>query len=153
VSYISGLLFFDNLKVNYDNRTVLNELCLEISSNTIHGLVGLNGSGKTTLLNLFANLSKPDEGQISIPNDKIVGYLPQELVKAGNDSVYNEVLKAFEELNRMEQEIEELNQKLANLSIEEHHKHEQILHDLQHPAPRQSRVQDLILSQHEQRCL
>jgi ATP-binding cassette subfamily F protein 3 len=120
------------LSVTLSKKEIFNKVSFVINPKDRVGLIGKNGSGKTTLLNLFANLSKPDEGQISIPSDKVVGYLPQELVKANDDTVYNEVLKAFDELNRMEKEIEALNHKLANLTPDEHHKHEQILHDLQH---------------------
>ena len=58
------MIKIDNLKVNYGNNNVLNELCLEISSNTIHGLVGLNGSGKTTLLNTIYGLKSKVLGTI-----------------------------------------------------------------------------------------
>lgn len=121
-----------NLSVTLSQKEIFNKVSFVINPKDRVGLIGKNGSGKTTLLNLFAGISKPDDGQISIPNDKVVGYLPQELLKANNETVYNEVLKAFEELNRMEEEIELLNQKLASLSLDDHHKHEQILHDLQH---------------------
>jgi ABC-2 type transport system ATP-binding protein len=65
------MIKIDNLKVNYDNRTVLNELCLEISSNTIHGLVGLNGSGKTTLLNTIYGLKDKLQGTIRYKNEDL----------------------------------------------------------------------------------
>jgi ABC-2 type transport system ATP-binding protein len=63
------MIKIDNLKVNYGNNNVLNELCLEIPNNTIHGLVGLNGSGKTTLLNTIYGLKKKVAGTI-LYNDK-----------------------------------------------------------------------------------
>lgn len=58
------MIKIDNLQVNYGNNNVLNELCIEISSNTIHGLVGLNGSGKTTLLNTVYGLKNKIKGTI-----------------------------------------------------------------------------------------
>jgi len=61
----------DNLQVNYSNNNVLNKLSLKISSNTIHGLVGLNGSGKTTLLNTIYGLKKQVKGTIHY-NDKVI---------------------------------------------------------------------------------
>lgn len=63
------MIKIDDLKVNYGNHNVLNELCLEISSNTIHGLVGLNGSGKTTLLNTIYGQKNKVLGTIRY-NDK-----------------------------------------------------------------------------------
>ncbi len=58
------MIKIENLKVNYGNNNVLNDLCLEISGNTIHGLVGLNGSGKTTLLNTIYGLKSKVLGTI-----------------------------------------------------------------------------------------
>lgn len=65
------MIKIENLKVNYSNNNVLNELCLEISSNTIHGLVGLNGSGKTTLLNTIYGLKNKILGTIQYNDENI----------------------------------------------------------------------------------
>ena len=65
------MIKIDNLKVNYGNNNVLNELCLEISGNTIHGLVGLNGSGKTTLLNTIYGLKGKVLGTIKYKDEAI----------------------------------------------------------------------------------
>lgn len=65
------MIKIDNLKVNYGNNNVLNELCLEIYDNTIHGLVGLNGSGKTTLLNTIYGLKSKALGTVQCNNEAI----------------------------------------------------------------------------------
>lgn len=65
------MIKIDKLEVNYGNNNVLNELCLEIASNTIHGLVGLNGSGKTTLLNTIYGLKNKAKGTIRYYDEDI----------------------------------------------------------------------------------
>jgi ABC-2 type transport system ATP-binding protein len=65
------MIKIDNLKVNYGNYNVLNELCFEISCNTIHGLVGLNGSGKTTLLNTIYGLKDKLQGTIRYKDEDL----------------------------------------------------------------------------------
>ncbi len=65
------MIKIDKLKVNYGNNNVLNELCLDIASNTIHGLVGLNGSGKTTLLNTIYGLKSKTKGTIHYYDEDI----------------------------------------------------------------------------------
>ncbi len=65
------MIKIDNLKVNYGNHNVLNDLCLEIHGNSIHGLVGLNGSGKTTLLNTIYGLKNKVKGTILFNNRDI----------------------------------------------------------------------------------
>ena len=53
------------------NSKVLDSLCLTLSENKIHGIVGLNGAGKTTLLNAIYGLVKVDFGEISHEGKKI----------------------------------------------------------------------------------
>jgi len=65
------MIKIDKLNVNYGNNNVLNELCLDIASNTIHGLVGLNGSGKTTLLNTIYGLKSKVKGTIQYQDEDI----------------------------------------------------------------------------------
>ncbi|MHA7109766.1 ATP-binding cassette domain-containing protein [Sunxiuqinia elliptica] len=65
------MIKIENLKVSYGKMNVLNELDLEISSNTIHGLVGLNGSGKTTLLNAIYGLKSKVMGTIRFNNGDV----------------------------------------------------------------------------------
>jgi len=65
------MIKIDNLQVNYGDNNVLNNLSLEISSNTIHGLVGLNGSGKTTLLNTIYGLKNKVQGTIRYDGEAI----------------------------------------------------------------------------------
>ncbi|MBR6769044.1 MAG: ABC transporter ATP-binding protein [Clostridia bacterium] len=53
-----------NLSHSLGNKTVLRDINLEISDNTILGIVGINGAGKSTLLRLLAGVYLPDEGAI-----------------------------------------------------------------------------------------
>ncbi|NOR86373.1 MAG: ATP-binding cassette domain-containing protein, partial [Bacteroidales bacterium] len=76
------------------------------------GLVGDNGSGKTTLLKLIAGQMKPESGEIIIPSDKKIGYLPQEIKTVYNLSVIDETQKAYDEINQLALEIDELNEAL-----------------------------------------
>jgi len=58
-------LKIQNLVVGYDKTAmVLNQLNLDLSSNAIHGIVGLNGAGKTTLLYTISGFISPTEGSI-----------------------------------------------------------------------------------------
>ena len=51
------MITIKDLNFAYDsNSKVLDSLCLSLSENKIHGIVGLNGAGKTTLLNAIYGL-------------------------------------------------------------------------------------------------
>ncbi|UCG28990.1 MAG: ATP-binding cassette domain-containing protein [Bacteroidales bacterium] len=77
------------------------------------GLVGNNGSGKTTLLKILNRSMKPDEGDVTIPDDLTIGYLPQQMKTYDSRSVYHETISAFSEIRNLELEIEKISTKLA----------------------------------------
>jgi ATP-binding cassette subfamily F protein 3 len=77
------------------------------------GLCGRNGSGKTTLLKIIKGINQPTGGQISIPRDATIGYLPQEFHHTSTLSILEETQKAFEQVIILQNKIEEINIQLA----------------------------------------
>ncbi|KQC15684.1 MAG: ABC transporter ATP-binding protein [Methanothrix sp.] len=73
----------ENLWVRLDDRTVLEDVTLEVKEGDFLGLIGPNGGGKTTLLKVILGLLKPSRGKVLVygmsPETarKRVGYLPQ----------------------------------------------------------------------------
>lgn len=79
-----------NLVKIYNDRTVVNDISIEVNKGEVVGLLGPNGAGKTTTFYMVVGLIKPDAGQIFIDdtdltemtmNDRAkhgIGYLPQE---------------------------------------------------------------------------
>ena len=61
-----SVLNIKNLYTRYGDRTVLNNINLEIKEGEIFGLIGLNGAGKTTLIKTILNLLNPFSGSIEI---------------------------------------------------------------------------------------
>ncbi|MBO0430612.1 ABC-F family ATP-binding cassette domain-containing protein [Enterococcus sp. DIV0660C] len=81
---------------------------LEISTGARIALVGRNGAGKSTLLKIIAGLEAPDEGAITKNKTATLGYLAQDTGLSSNETVWNEMLKAFAEVRKMEQRMREL---------------------------------------------
>jgi len=77
------------------------------------GLAGKNGSGKTTLLRIIMGLHNPDEGEVVIPNDKTLGYLPQEIHLHNTKSVMEEALSAFREIRELERKIHDISHQIT----------------------------------------
>ena len=78
------LLEIINLNKKYDDKYVLKDINLKLSSGKIIGLLGKNGAGKTTLIKLINDLLTPTSGEILIKGKKpgieskeIVAYLPE----------------------------------------------------------------------------
>ncbi len=69
------ILEIKNVSKRYDNKYVLRDVTLSISSHKIIGIVGDNGLGKSTLLNLVGNLIKPTSGEIQ-RFDTRISYIP-----------------------------------------------------------------------------
>ena len=75
---------------SYRNRTVVNNVSVDVKQGEIVGLLGPNGAGKTTTFYMVVGLIKPDEGNVFLNDQNItrlpmykraqmgIGYLPQE---------------------------------------------------------------------------
>ena len=57
---------------------VLQGVTFRAAPGEIIGLAGENGSGKSTLLSILTGFVKPDQGTVTKPDNKDIGYVPQE---------------------------------------------------------------------------
>jgi len=62
----SSSLSFQNVSKCFDSIKALDEISLEIPTNSIFGLLGPNGSGKSTLMRILAGLIKSWDGSINV---------------------------------------------------------------------------------------
>ena len=66
------MITIEKLTLSYGKeKKVIDSLDLNISENTINGIVGLNGSGKTTLLNAIYGLKAIESGVIKWDGEKV----------------------------------------------------------------------------------
>jgi ATP-binding cassette subfamily F protein 3 len=79
------------------------------------GLVGSNGTGKTTLLKVLAGLDSLDYGTITRQRGMRCGYLPQDGLSLSGRTVFAECLSVFDEVHRMQREMEELAHRMAEV--------------------------------------
>jgi ATP-binding cassette subfamily F protein 3 len=110
------MISVENLSLQFGGRRLFDSITLMISSNDRIGLVGKNGAGKSTLLKIINGEQRPDEGFAIVPSDISLGYLPQQLACKDRYSVLEETMTAFNEINKLEKEIEHLNNQLVERS-------------------------------------
>lgn len=81
------LLSCESITKSYGVKPLFSDLSLALFEGDHVGLVGPNGSGKSTLLKILAGLEAPDRGTRSVRRHLRVGYVPQEPVFAGDQTV------------------------------------------------------------------
>lgn len=106
------MISVDGLAVEFSGTTLFADVSFVINEKDRIALMGKNGAGKSTLLKILAGTREPSRGNISIPSDGVVAYLPQHLLTEDGRTVFEETAQAFAHLHAMEREMEELNQQL-----------------------------------------
>ena len=98
----------NNLIKRYKNRTVVNNVSVNVKQGEIVGLLGPNGAGKTTTFYMVVGLIRPDEGSVFLNNINItslpmykraqmgIGYLPQEASVFRQLSVEDNIMAVLE---------------------------------------------------------
>ena len=124
------MISLDNLTVSYGGWTLFDNISFLINPKDRIGLVGKNGAGKTTLLRIITGEQQPTSGAVTLNGDCTIGYLPQTMRVADTTTLAEETAKAFEEVLRLEAEIEALTREIAERTDYESSEYEQLLHRL-----------------------
>ena len=107
------MISIDNLKLEFGVKPLFDNVSFVINDKDRIALVGKNGAGKSTMLKIICGLQKPTSGNVAIPNDTTIGYLPQVMNLQDNTTVREEVKKAFADISKMKERVDKLNEELA----------------------------------------
>jgi len=99
-------------------------------------LVGKNGAGKSTMLKILAGIQKPTGGQVAVPKDTTIGYLPQVMILSDTHTVMEEAEKAFEHIAKMEADIQRMNRELADRTDYESEDYQKLIERFSHESER-----------------
>ncbi len=124
------MISLDNLTVSYGGWTLFDNISFLINPKDRIGLVGKNGAGKTTLLRIITGEQQPTSGAVTVNGECTIGYLPQTMRVADTTTLVDETAKAFEEVLRLEAEIERLTREIAERTDYESADYEALLHRL-----------------------
>lgn len=106
------MIILNNLTKNFGSKRIINDFSYQFPKSAKIAIVGANGVGKTTFLNIISGIEEHDSGNIIIPNDCIVGYLPQSPCKNPKDTILNECICGSKKLSSLQIQ---LNQALKDI--------------------------------------
>lgn len=113
------LLGLQNVTFEFGARVIVKNATWHIQPNERIGLIGYNGTGKSTILKLFTDQYSPSQGAVEKGKETTIGFLHQDLLSFDTEeSILQVALSAFEKIQRLEREIEELGHELEKSSDE-----------------------------------
>jgi len=103
----------NNFSVIFGQRALFKNISVFISKKDKIGLVGKNGAGKSTLLKAVYGLQKGTEGEVIVPKETTLGYLPQEMTHNEQATILEEASSAFNDIAELEERSEQITVELS----------------------------------------
>jgi len=131
------LMNLAKVKVSLAGKPIFDDVSLELQQNQKIGFVGPNGAGKSTLMKVMSQEIVADDGELFRAPGLTWARLEQEPLMEEGRSVLEEALTAVPELARVEEQIHQLEARMADPAVYENYsklekvmnKHAQMLDD------------------------
>ena len=107
------MLNISNLSISFQGEFLFSDVTFMLNGGNRVGIIGKNGAGKSTLLKILSGELSPDTGTISTDKETKIGYLKQDIDFVQGRSVLQEAYQAFDEIIKIEKEIDSFNELLA----------------------------------------
>ena len=111
-----------DMNLAFNLEVIYKDANFQIDDNDKVGIVGVNGAGKTTLFKVILKEEKLDSGKISFDKKKRIGYLPQEIDIKDKEKIVFDYLMEARPIQKLENELQELYEEVANASGSEQEK-------------------------------
>ena len=108
------MISIEGLTVEFSAKPLFRDVSFVINDHDRIALVGKNGAGKSTMLKILCGEQQPTNGVVSIPGGTTIGYLPQVMRLADDTTVREEARKAFSDNTKMQQQLERMQQEMAD---------------------------------------
>ena len=121
------MIIVKNLVKKFGDRVIIRDFSYHFPKNTNIGIVGANGAGKTTLLNILTGLEEYDDGEVVVPKDCVLGYLPQSPNENPKSTILEECISGHATLCELQQKLHNaLNEVATNYSDEVYANYEKV---------------------------
>ena len=108
-----SILNVEGMSHGFGGRTIFEDVTFRLLKGEHVALIGANGEGKSTFLSIITNKMTPDQGKVEWAKRVNVGYLDQHAVLKAGMSIRDVLKTAFDEMYKLEQEMQEAYDKMA----------------------------------------
>lgn len=108
-----SILNVEHLTHGFGDRAIFQDVSFRLLKGEHIGLIGANGEGKSTFMNIITGKLMPDEGKIEWAKNVRVGYLDQHTVLEKGMTVKQVLSSAFDFLFEMENQMNEICDKMG----------------------------------------
>ncbi len=109
-----SIIIAERIAKSYDPYDIFWDVSCSVAHGDRIALVGRNGTGKTTLLRILAGFDQPTSGYVHRAKSLRIGFLPQEAMLEGDQTLWQEMMTAFESLRAMEARLHDLEAEMAD---------------------------------------
>lgn len=101
------MIIIKNLVKKFGDRAIIRDFSYHFPKSSRIGIVGPNGAGKTTFLNILTDLEEYDSGEIVVPKDCVLGYLPQSPNENPKLTILDECISGHKKLSILQAKLNE----------------------------------------------
>ena len=130
------MISVEKLQVEFGAKPLFEEVTYVINKKDRIALVGKNGAGKSTMLKILAGLQTPTGGNVAIPKEVTIGYLPQVMKLSNMRTVLEEAEQAFDHISDLQAKIEQMNCELAERTDYDSESYHQLIEKFTHDNER-----------------
>ncbi|MDR0942728.1 MAG: ATP-binding cassette domain-containing protein [Holosporales bacterium] len=111
----------------FGDRVIIRDFSYHFPKNARIGIIGANGAGKTTFLNLITSIDEYDSGEIIIPKNCVLGYLPQAPCENPKETILEECVSGHIKLCDLNEKLHKVLKKMEeNYSDEVYAEYEKV---------------------------
>lgn len=113
-----SILTIENMSYSFGDRVLFKNVSFRLLKGEHIGIIGANGAGKSTFMKIITKQILPDNGNIKWNSKFTIGYMDQRVELKKGISTLNFLKEAFKDLFKIEEKINDLYNKLADMDEE-----------------------------------